>query len=180
MLLHGYTGWKEEMYPIGYQYASRGYQILVPDLRCSGESEGDFIGMDWTDPIDNLLWLNDILERDPEAEIVIHGQSMGAACALMMTGENLPENVKAVVSDCAYTDIYGIFQKQIKEWFHLPGFPIIDGAHLMLRLRGGYNIREASALEAVKKTYSHPVHSWGGGCIHPGKHGKRTVCGSGR
>lgn len=152
LLLHGYTGWKEEMYPIGYQYASWGYQVLAPDLRCSGESEGDFIGMGWTDRIDNLLWLNEILEHDPGAEIVIHGQSMGAACALMMTGEDLPENVKAVVSDCAYTDVYGIFQKQIREWFHLPGFPIIDGANLMLRLRGGYNIREASALEAVKKS----------------------------
>lgn len=152
ILLHGYTGWKEELYPIGYQYAKQGYQVLSPDLRCSGESEGDFIGMGWTDRLDNMLWLNYILEQDPDAQIVIHGQSMGAASALMMTGEELPGNVKAVVSDCAYTDVYGIFQKQIKEWFHLPGFPIIDGANLVLQLRGGYNIREASAIEAVKKT----------------------------
>lgn len=152
ILLHGYTGWKEELYPIGYQYAKQGYQVLSPDLRCSGESEGDFIGMGWTDRLDNMLWLNYILEQDPDAQIVIHGQSMGAASALMMTGEELPENVKAVVSDCAYTDVYSIFQKQIKEWFHLPGFPIIDGANLVLQLRGGYNIRKASAIDAVKKT----------------------------
>ena len=49
LLLHGYTGWKEEMYPIAYEYARRGYQVLVPDMRCSGDSEGDFIGMGWTD-----------------------------------------------------------------------------------------------------------------------------------
>lgn len=152
ILLHGYTGWKEELYPIGYQYAKQGYQVLSPDLRCSGESEGDFIGMGWTDRLDNMLWLNYILEQDPNAQIVIHGQSMGAASALMMTGEELPENVKAVVSDCAYTDVYSIFQKQIKEWFHLPGFPIIDGANLVLQLRGGYNIRKASSIDAVKKT----------------------------
>ena len=115
ILLHGYTGWKEELYPIGYQYAKQGYQVLSPDLRCSGESEGDFIGMGWTDRLDNMLWLNYILEQDQDAQIVIHGQSMGAASALMMTGEELPENVKAVVSDCAYTDVYSIFQKQIKE-----------------------------------------------------------------
>lgn len=152
LLLHGYTGWKEELYPIGCQYAKQGYQVLSPDLRCSGESEGDFIGMGWTDRQDNLLWLDYILGRDPDAKIVIHGQSMGGACALMMTGEALPEQVRAVVSDCAYTDVYSIFQKQLKEWFHLPGFTIIDGANLVLRLRGGYNIREASALEAVKKS----------------------------
>lgn len=153
LLLHGYTGWKEELYPIACQYAKKGYQILVPDMRCSGESEGDFIGMGWTDRLDNLLWLDLILKRDPEAGIAIHGQSMGAACALMMSGEEaLPEAVKAIVADSAYTDAYQMFAKQMKEWAGLPAFPLLPGASLMLKLRGGYSLREASALEAVKKT----------------------------
>ena len=152
LLLHGYTGWKEEMYPIAFEYAERGYQVLVPDMRCSGESEGDFIGMGWTDRKDNLLWLQTILKKDKNARIVIHGQSMGGACALMMTGEDLPDNVKAVVSDSAYTDAYSIFKKQLKDWFHLPGFPLVDGADLMLQIRGGYSLKKASALDAVKKS----------------------------
>lgn len=152
LLLHGYTGWKEEMYPTACRYAMEGYQVLVPDMRCSGESEGDFIGMGWTDRIDNLLWLNEILKRDKEAEIVIHGQSMGGAGALMMTGEELPENVKAVIADSAYTDVYSIFKKQLWDWFRLPSFPLLDGARMMLLIRGGYDIRKASALEAVKKS----------------------------
>lgn len=152
LLLHGYTGWKEEMFSIAYRYYQMGYQILCPDMRCSGESEGDFIGMGWIDRKDNLLWLDYIIDQDEDARIVIQGQSMGAACALMMTGEELPEQVKAVVSDCAYSDVYSIFQKQIKEWFNLPAFPVIDGANLVLQLRGGYNIKQASALEAVKES----------------------------
>jgi len=152
LLLHGYTGWKEEMFPVAYQYYQMGYQVLCPDMRCSGESEGDFIGMGWTDRVDNLLWLDYIISQDADAQIAIHGQSMGAACALMMTGEALPGQVKAVVSDCAYTEVYAIFQKQIKEWFHLPAFPVIDGANLVLQMRGGYDIKQASALVAVKKS----------------------------
>lgn len=111
LLLHGYTGWKEEMYPIAYEYAKRGYQVLVPDMRCSGESQGDFIGMGWTDRLDNQLWLEMILDVDESAQIVIHGQSMGGACALMMAGEQLSEHVVAAVSDSAYTDAYSIFKK---------------------------------------------------------------------
>lgn len=152
LLLHGYTGWKEEMYPIAYEYAKRGYQVLVPDMRCSGESGGDFIGMGWTDRLDNMLWLDTILQMDANAQIVIHGQSMGGACALMMAGEELPQNVLAAVSDSAYTDAYRIFKKQLKDWFHIPGFPLVDGASLMLQVRGGYSLKEASALEAVKKS----------------------------
>lgn len=153
LILHGYTGWKEEMYPFARWYNQRGYHVIVPDMRCQGESEGDFIGMGWTDRRDNMMWLDYILEQDPQAEIVIHGQSMGAASALMMTGEkDLPENVKAVISDCAFTDAYAMFGEKMKEWFHLPPFPLLDTANLMLQIRGGYDLKEASALEAVKKS----------------------------
>ncbi len=152
LLLHGYTGWKEELYPLAYRYVQEGYHVLVPDMRCSGESEGDFIGMGWTDRLDNLLWLSEITSRSPNGSIVIHGQSMGASCALMMSGELLPSQVRAIISDCAYTDAYQMFAKQMKDWFSLPSFPILDSMNLMLQLRGGYDLKDASALESVKKT----------------------------
>lgn len=153
LLLHGYTGWKEEMYPFAYWYHKKGYHVVVPDLRCQGESEGDFIGMGWTDHYDCELWIDYILSQDSDSQIVIHGQSMGAATSLMMTGEDgLSCHVKAVISDCAYTDAYSMFGEKIKDWFHLPAFPLVDSACVMLRLRGGYNLKDASALNAVKKS----------------------------
>ncbi|MDD7641994.1 MAG: alpha/beta hydrolase [bacterium] len=153
LLLHGYTGWKEEMYPFACWYAKQGYHVIVPDLRCQGESEGDFIGMGWTDSFDCGLWLDYMLEQDAQAQIVLHGQSMGAATALIMSGnQTLPGQVKAVVSDCAYTSAYEMFGDKITEWFHLPAFPFVDNACLMLRLRGGYDLKDASAIDAVKKS----------------------------
>lgn len=152
LLLHGYTGWKEEMYPFACWYYERGFHVVVPDLRCQGESEGDFIGMGWTDHFDGMLWIDYILSQDSSAEIVIHGQSMGAAAALMIAGADPPENVKMAVSDCAYTDAYSMFGEKIKEWFSLPAFPIVDTARLLLKLRGGYDLKDASAINAVKKS----------------------------
>lgn len=153
LLLHGYTGWKEEMYPFAYWYYEQGYHVIAPDLRCQGESEGDYIGMGWTDHFDCMLWIDYILSQDPDAKIVLHGQSMGAAAALIMTGEkNLSENIQAVISDCAYTDAYSMFGEKIKEWFHLPAFPLVDTACLVLRMRGGYDLKAASAMNAVEKS----------------------------
>lgn len=153
LVLHGYTGWKEEMYPFAYWYHEQGYQILVPDLRCQGESEGDFIGMGWTDHFDCVLWVNYILSRDADARIVIHGQSMGASTALMMAGDERTSNkITAVISDCAYTDAYSMFGDKITEWFYLPPFPIVDTACFVLRMRGGYNLKDASAIDAVVKS----------------------------
>lgn len=155
LILHGYTGWKEEMYPFAYWYHEEGYHVLVPDLRCQGESEGDFIGMGWTDHFDCMKWISYILSKDPDAVIVIHGQSMGAATALMITGEEtIPDNIAAVVSDCAYTDAYSMFGEKIGEWFHLPAFPLVDTACFVLRLRGGYNLKDASAVSAVRNSHT--------------------------
>ncbi len=153
LILHGYTGWKEEMYPFAYWYHEQGYHVIVPDLRCQGESEGDFIGMGWTDHYDCMLWLGYILSQDGDAGIVLHGQSMGAAAALMISGdEELSVNIDAVISDCAYTDAYAMFGEKIKDWFHLPAFPLVDTACLVLRMRGGYDLKDASAIDAVRNS----------------------------
>ena len=155
LLLHGYTGWKEEMYPFAREYVLRGYHALVPDLRCQGESEGDFIGMGYTDSKDCLLWLKLILDTDPDAHIVIHGQSMGAATALILSGDPaLPDAVKGIISDCSYTDAYTMFRDKIRDWFSLPAFPFLDSARLILMLRGGYDLYDASPLSAVKNSHT--------------------------
>lgn len=154
LLLHGYTGWKEEMYRFACWYSLRGYNCVVPDLRASGESGGAYIGMGATDRYDALLWLGKIMETDPDAEIVIHGQSMGAATALMMSG--LPEidryPIKAIVSDCAYQDAATMFMDKAKEWFHVPGWVFVPGAAVALKVRAGYWLYDASALDAVKQS----------------------------
>lgn len=154
LLLHGYgyTGRKEEMEYIGAEYAARGYWVLSPDLRCHGESQGDFIGMGWTDRLDIQKWIQYILSRDSQAEIVLHGQSMGGAAALMTAGEDLPEQVKAVISDCAYTSAWDIFRQKLKDWYGIGPFPILYETNILFQMRGGYDLVEASALEQVKKS----------------------------
>ena len=152
ILLHGYTGWKEEMYHYAAKYYEKGFNILCPDLRCQGESDGDFIGMGWTDRYDVLAWIGKITDSYPDAEIVLHGESMGASCAVMMSGMELPDNIKCVISDCAFTDSVSMFRKQLRDWFSIPDIGFIGSARLWLRIRGGYDLKEASAINEIKKS----------------------------
>ncbi len=155
LLLHGYTGWKEAMYPYTYYYSKKGCHAVVPDLRAQGQSEGDYIGMGWTDHYDCRLWLDYILSQDPHARIIIHGQSMGASTALIMSGEkDLPKQVRFIVSDSAYTDAYSMFGDKAKAWFGLPPFPVVDSAVLMLKLRGGYDLKKAAPIRAVRNSHT--------------------------
>ena len=149
VLLHGYTGSREMMYGYAYWYAERGFNVLAPDFRCQGESEGDYIGLGATDSEDLPGWIDLILQRDSEAEIVLHGLSMGASTALIYSGGDVPDNIKAVISDSAYTDAYSMFREKIGSWFYLPAFPVVDSAELVIRIRAGYDLKETSPLKAV-------------------------------
>ena len=149
--IHGYRADHQHMRPISLRYARAGYHVLLPDLRGCGASEGKWIGMGWLDRRDMLRWIDWILERDPEAQIVLHGVSMGGATAMMTSGEELPPQVRAVVEDCGYTSVWDIFADEMKGIFHLPSFPILNAASVFSSMMAGYSFTEASCLEQVRK-----------------------------
>lgn len=149
--VHGYTSYYTSVEDIGYAYWQEGYHVLLPELRAHGNSEGEYIGMGYYDSVDMLSWIDLILALDPEAEIVLHGVSMGAATVLCTAGqETLPENVVAVVEDCGYTSAYQMMVEQLDYRFGLPEFPIMPAANLVAQIKAGYNLKEANPLDALE------------------------------
>lgn len=150
---HGYLGRASDMALFGeYYYEELGYNMFTADLRGHGESEGDYIGFGWHDRLDYMGWIDKLLEElGPDTEIVMHGVSMGAATVLMASGEELSPNVKAIVADSPYTSVQELFSYQLDRMFHLPEIPIIPTTSLVTNVRAGYTLKEASALEQVKK-----------------------------
>ncbi len=148
---YGYTGNRKAMYDYALPYAERGYNILLPDLRAHGESEGKYIGMGWLDRKDILKWMDLVIGMDPLCEIILHGVSMGGSAVMMTAGEDMSENVKAVVEDCGYSSVWDIFSDEAKYMFHIPDFPLIYTASFFSKLRVGYGFKEASAYEQIKK-----------------------------
>ncbi len=151
LLLHGYSRTRTRVYSLGLFYAQNGYNVVMPDLRGHGESGGDYIGMGWLDRKDVLKWLDLIISRDSAAKIVIQGGSMGAATAMMASGDELPANVKAIVEDCGYTSVRDIFSDVLWDHARLPAFPLVYTAELYAVILAGYSFSEASALEQIKK-----------------------------
>ncbi len=149
--VHGYRGNHSHMFTMASYYGQRGYNVLLPDLRGCGASEGDYIGMGWPDRKDMLQWINWIIARDPDAQIVLHGISMGGATVMMTAGEDLPPQVRVIVEDCGYTSVWDIFKDEMAFLFHLPPFPVLHVGSVISSVRAGYSFAEASALEQVKK-----------------------------
>lgn len=153
VIVHGYTDNAVRMLMIGYLYNRElGYNILLPDLYYHGESGGRAIQMGWKDRLDVLRWMeiaNGIFGG--RTRMVVHGISMGAATTMMVAGERQQPYVKCFVEDCGYTSVWDQFEKELKEQFGLPAFPLLDAAGVLCKLRYGWSFREASALEQVRK-----------------------------
>lgn len=152
IVVHGYTSEGKLLSSKAKHLYNMGYNVLVPDLRSHGTSEGNYIGMGWHDRLDIIDWINYIVKNNPKSEIALHGTSMGSATVLMVSGENLPSNVKAIVADCGYTSVYDEFSYQLKQLFNLPAFPIMNFSDVVTHIRAGYCLNDASAINQVKKS----------------------------
>ena len=127
--------------------------MLQPDARAHGESEGKYIGFGCLDRKDALGWINWAIEKyGGDVEIILHGISMGASTALMASGLDLPAQIKGIVSDCGFTSPKEVFTHVLKTMYHLPTFPIMQGAEIVNKKLAGYGMDECNAKREVAKS----------------------------
>lgn len=148
-------GWKNGL-GIARHFSQRGYGVLMIEMRAQGESGGTIMGAGHLERRDLVEWCQQLVSRAGEdCRITLMGSSMGASAAIEASAEkDLPQQVKAIVSDSAYADFWneaifamGSMGAQGKA---LPAHPLLDLARLMFRGRkGGYDIADASAVAAI-------------------------------
>lgn len=156
LCLHGYHDTYEAMGAIAKHYSDLGWNVLMPDQRGHGRSEGDYVGWGYDERLDVVGWVNWILRRDPEAEILLHGVSMGAATVLMATGGALPDQVKAAISDCSYTTIeaemrhvLGRIRSELPTLIPLPSGLLFSNLRKTALRRARFDLLDVSPIDAV-------------------------------
>lgn len=151
---HGYTSEGLNDYSsLAKFYFNQGFHLLIVDERSHGRSEGTYIGFGCLDRMDAKLWMEYIVNRFGEdCKILLQGISMGASTVLMSTGLTLPAQVKAAISDCAFTSAYEVFQSVLKTMYHIPPFPLLKFADWMAKREAGYGLDECNARKEVAKS----------------------------
>lgn len=121
VICHGYRAHAASTAHYARHFYEAGASLLLIDARAHGESEGHSIGMGWPERLDVLDWIAELNRRYNHPGIALFGVSMGGATVLNAAGEALPENVRCIVSDCAYVSLKDEFLHQLRSFYHLPG-----------------------------------------------------------
>jgi fermentation-respiration switch protein FrsA (DUF1100 family) len=152
ILCHGCCGTNAILFKLALKFYNINFNLLIPDLRSFGKSEGNYLGMGWHDRLDIVSWIQKILEIDSAAQIVLYGQSMGGAAVMAASGENLPDNVKAIAEDSGYSSLWEEFSYQLKELYGLPSSPFLNFASMMTSFKAQYNLKEVDLVKQVAKS----------------------------
>ena len=147
ILVHGYGRDGSFAYDYAEEYLKRGWNVLVPDLRAAGLSQGEFITMGALESKDILFWIDKL---PVDAKIILHGVSMGAATVLLTAAQN-PKSLCAVVEDCGYTSAYEMFTAQLDKIFGLPEYPIMPCANLVCKIKTTIKISDAAPIDNIDK-----------------------------
>lgn len=153
ILAHGYHHARMQMIPYAKIFYNMGYNVLMPDARSHGESQGNLIGFGWLDRRDYIRWVQRaVLLTHPDEKIVLMGISMGAATVLAAAGESdIPSNVVAVIEDSSFNRLDKQFRHRLKEYYHLPSQELGTIASALTKKEAGYSFKEANIQEQIKK-----------------------------
>ena len=153
LLMHGYRsrGLSDFscVFPFYHKY---GVNVVVPDQRACGDSEGTFITLGVKERHDCRRWIDYINERfGTDLPIIMDGVSMGASTSLMTTALDLPDNVRGVIADCGFTSPWEIIKCVLRATKAIPVFPFAWFARPVARIFAGYSLKGASTLDAMKQ-----------------------------
>lgn len=151
---HGYRGTALRDFCGGNKLAREsGQNTLVVDQRSHGRSGGTTITFGIRERLDCLCWVEYANQRfGSDTPVFLSGVSMGAATVLMVSELELPDNVVGIIADCPYSSPEAIIRKVCREDMHLPPALVMPFIRLGAKLFGHFDLKESSAVQAVKNT----------------------------
>lgn len=149
VLIHGYTGNHYMSLQFVDMYTRHDYNILLIDSRSHGKSEGKYPTYGIRESEDIHSWINYMEDKlNKELDIGLHGQSMGAATALMYGGKY--EDIAFIVADCPYTSGEDILKYQFKHIVKIPIFPLYNLVNKMISVKCKFKLKDATPLNYIK------------------------------
>ncbi len=152
LLMHGYRGSGASDFSMVLPFYHHNHiNIVCPDQRACGRSEGKFITLGEKERFDCRLWLDFICrEFGADMPIIMDGVSMGASTVLMTSALDMPSNVRGIIADCGFTSPFAIMCEVLRSTNSLPPIPFAYFALPVARVLGGFSLKKTSTVDAMK------------------------------
>ena len=149
--MHGYRSTPMLDFSGGGAFALElGFNVIMPDQRACGLSEGRSVTFGLYESLDVLDWVKYIGDRfGAEKEIVLFGVSLGAGTVIMAAGRGLPESVKGVVADCTFSSCKKIVMKVMRDK-RIPSKPLYPFLRFGTVVYGGFDPNKSEPVEFAK------------------------------
>ena len=146
ILLSGIHGSRLASLPRAEFWLDRGWSMLLPDLRGTGESDSRSISFGWNERLDVEAWILWLRARGVKT-IALHGQSLGAAAAVYAAADG--STIELLVLDACYDDVEHALERRLPfvPWPALTLFPV----RLFAELRIGASANELRPVECLKR-----------------------------
>ena len=103
---HGYMGEPNEKTRILKEIAfANSSNILIVEQRGQQNNRAKYCTMGINEAFDIQSWIDFIINNNPNAKIILYGQSMGAATIMNCFNLNLPSNIVGAIEDCGYVNL---------------------------------------------------------------------------
>ena len=153
LLAHGYRSSKMVDFSLAFEmYHTIGMNILLPDQRAHGKSEGRFITFGVKESRDMQSWIAYHNETFGDFPLILSGLSMGASTMLYLADADLPDNVKGIIADCGFTSPREIIKTVFHRVIHLPAAPTLFVADLFARLVAGFSRTEKDTRRSLQNS----------------------------
>lgn len=155
VLCHGYTSGKFSMTGYAEILMKLGFTCVVYDHRHHCET-GPVAPctMSYLEKYDLQSVIDWCYKKfGDDIKIITYGESMGSATVLGLY--SIDSRPVLTIADCGFADLHDLCYYLINGYFHVPNIaPIIPLASLILRIKGGFRLKDNRPIEGVKKAAS--------------------------
>ncbi len=130
-------------------YHRLGFNLLIPDQRAHGKSEGRYITFGVKESEDMLCWLEYHNSHFANHPVLLSGMSMGASTMMFLADQALPSNARGIIVDCGFSSPYAILDSVFRSVTHLPGWLCLWATNIFTNIFAGFDLREKDSRKTL-------------------------------
>ena len=141
LMAHGYRSTMLVDCHLGFELFHRlGWNILAPEQRTHGQSQGRFITFGVKESRDMEGWIHYHNRHLFQGPMLLFGISMGASTMLYLADRKLPSNVRGIIADCGFTSPAANLSSVYKNVINVGPYPTLWAAELFARFFAGFRL----------------------------------------